>query len=152
MLQLNQNFREFIGLLNDNGVEYLAVGGYSVAHHGFPRYTGDFDIWINPTLNNGEKLLLVLKKFGFESLNISPEDFVKKDLVLQLGMEPLRIDILTSIDGVNLFEKAFANCDIAEYDELKINFIGYNDLITNKKSSGRLQDQRDIEELKKIKK
>ena len=101
-------------------------------------------------------MILILQEFGFESMSISAKDFIKKDLVLQLGAEPLRIDILTSIGGVDNFQEAFSNCGVAEYEELKINFTGYYDLIKNKKSSNRTQDKRDIErdidELKKVKK
>lgn len=150
-MELDKDFKEFVELLNDNQVEYLVVGGYSVAHHGFPRYTGDFDIWINPTEENGEKMMKVLNDFGFGSLGIQPKDFINPDKIVQFGVEPLRIDVLTAIDGIGDFNEAYRNKDESRYDLLKINFIGYHDLIVNKKASNRLQDQRDIEELKKVK-
>ncbi|MEQ9287366.1 MAG: hypothetical protein RIG77_10685 [Cyclobacteriaceae bacterium] len=150
-MELDKDFKEFVELLNDNRVEYLVVGGYSVAHHGFPRYTGDFDIWINPTIENGKKMMKVLDDFGFGSLGIRPEDFTNPDKIVQFGVEPLRIDVLTAIDGIGDFKEAYRNKDESRYDLLKINFIGYRDLIENKKASNRLQDQRDVEELKKVK-
>lgn len=149
-MELDKDFKEFVGLLNDNHVKYLVVGGYSVAHHGFPRFTGDFDIWVEPTQENGNKIVAALKMFGFKSIDIKPEDFIKPDKIIQLGNEPLRIDILTSIDGLEDFSVAYEKRDSGIYTDLKINFINIDDLIINKKTSNRIQDQRDIEELEKI--
>lgn len=149
-MELDKDFKEFVELLNVNKVEYLIVGGYSVAHHGFPRYTGDFDVWINPTEDNSVKMMDVLDQFGFGSLGINREDFLHPDKIVQFGVEPLRIDVITAVDGIGKFSEAYHNRDRARYDQLKINFIGYQDLIKNKKASGRLQDQRDVQELEKI--
>jgi hypothetical protein len=151
-MELDRDFREFIGLLNDHKVDYLVVGGYSVAHHGFPRYTGDIDIWIKPIFSNGQKMINVIEEFGFGSLGLTPKDFTLTDMVVQFGVEPLRIDILTAVSGLSSFDLAFTHRDEAKYNDLNINFIGYHDLIKNKVITNRLQDQRDVEELKKIKK
>lgn len=137
-MELDKDFKEFVELLNANEVEYLIVGGYSVAHHGFPRYTGDFDVWINPTEANSKKMMRVLDQLGFGSLGVSRKDFLHPDKIVQFGVEPLRIDVITAIDGIGEFSDAYPNRDLARYDELKINFIGYQDLIRNKKASSRL--------------
>lgn len=149
-MELDKDFKEFIGLLNDHEVQYMIVGGYSVAHHGFPRYTGDIDIWIKPSSANGQKMMKVIDEFGFGSLGLKPGDFTLTDMVVQFGVEPLRIDVLTAVSGLASFDEAFTHIDKAKYDELDINFIGYNDLIKNKVVTNRLQDQRDVQELKKI--
>src|ERR1700751_2147268 len=99
-MELNPDFKEFIELLNVHKVEYLVVGGYAVGFHGRPRYTGDIDFWIAISRENASKIIRVLKEFGFESIGIKEEEFLKEDLVLQLGYEPCRIDILTSLTGI----------------------------------------------------
>lgn len=151
-MELDKDFKEFAELLNAENVRYLIVGGYSVAHHGFPRYTGDFDIWIEPSVDNGNKMINVLKKFGFGSMDIKAQDFIKPDKIIQLGHEPLRIDILTSVDGLKEFSEAYKNRDKAKYGKLELSFISAEDLLINKRASNRTQDKRDIEELEKIKK
>lgn len=150
-MELDKDFKEFVELLNSNNVEYLVVGGYSVAHHGFPRYTGDFDIWINPTELNAKRTEKALQEFGFGSFGLSYEDFLVPDKVIQFGVEPVRIDLLTTISGLKSFDRAFENRDRGVHGKLNINYISYNDLIINKKSTNRLQDQRDVEELIKVK-
>lgn len=145
---LSPDFKEFVELLNKNDVLYLIVGGYAVGIHGHPRYTGDLDIWLLPEKENAKRVMTVINKFGFGSLNIKEEDLVKEGWIIQLGYPPLRIDLLTSIDGVE-FEECFVNKKLVEMDGLSINFIGYQDLIKNKKASGRHQDLGDIENLLK---
>lgn len=103
-MELDKDFREFVELLNENKVEYLVVGGYSVAHHGFPRYTGDFDIWIKPTLANGRLVIKSLEAFGFGSMGLTDHDFADQDKVVQFGVESVRIDIMMSISGIGSFE------------------------------------------------
>ena len=143
----SQDFREFIELLIKNKAEYLIVGGYAVGIHGHPRYTGDLDIWLNPTSQNAEKILKSVNEFGFSSFKLSKEDFTKPGNVIQLGYPPLRIDLLTEIDGVT-FEKCFKNRKEVVIEDLKVNFIGYNDLLKNKRESGRPRDIDDIDNLK----
>ena len=150
-MDLDKNFKEFVELLNANSVAYLVVGGYSVAHYGFPRYTGDFDIWIDPSEENGEKMIRVLEGFGLGSMGMTINDFKYPDKIVQIGVEPLRIDIITAIDGIGSFKDAYPNRNQVVYDGLKVDFIGFQDLIKNKKASNRLQDQRDVKELEKIK-
>jgi hypothetical protein len=143
---LSQDFKEFVELLINHKVEYLIVGGYAVGIHGHPRYTGDLDIWLNPTIDNAKKIVLCVNNFGFSSFNLKVEDFTKEGNIIQLGYPPLRIDLLTEIDGVT-FTECFNNRKIVEIDELSVNFIGYDDLLKNKKVSGRLKDLDDIEHL-----
>lgn len=143
---LSQDFREFVELLNKNEVQYMIVGGYAVGIHGYPRYTGDLDIWLLPDKNNAGKILKSINEFGFSSLNITERDLTKADTVIQLGYPPLRIDLLTSIDGVS-FDECYQNRKTIFIDGLQVHFIGFNDLIKNKKASGRHQDLGDVENL-----
>jgi hypothetical protein len=144
---LTKDFREFLELLNNNKVEYLVVGGYAVAYHGYPRYTGDLDIWFNPTDKNVEKLLLVLTQFGFGSLNILKADLLKPGNIIQLGYPPLRIDLLNDPDGIE-FSACFSRREELISDEgVTIFYIGFSDLITNKKASGRFRDMDDLQNL-----
>ncbi len=143
----SQDFREFIELLIKNKAEYLIVGGYAVGIHGHPRYTGDLDIWLNPTAENAELILKSVNEFGFSSFNLSLSDFTKPGNVIQLGYPPLRIDLLTEIDGVT-FNECFNNRKEVVIEDLKVNFIGYNDLLKNKKETGRPRDIDDIDNLK----
>ena len=142
-----RDFREFIELLIKNKAEYLIVGGYAVGIHGHPRYTGDLDIWLNPTPQNAEKILKSVNEFGFSSFKLTKEDFTKPGNVIQLGYPPLRIDLLTEIDGVT-FDECFKNRKEVIMGDIKMNFIGYNDLLKNKKESGRPRDIDDIDNLK----
>lgn len=124
----------------------MIVGGYAVGIHGHPRYTGDLDIWLLPDPENATKILNAIMDFGFGSLDITTADLTKEDSIIQLGYPPLRIDLLTSIDGVQ-FEECYANKKEIEMEGLPVQFIGYADLIKNKKASGRHQDLGDIENL-----
>ena len=143
----SQDFREFIELLIKHKAEYLIVGGYAVGIHGHPRYTGDLDIWLNPSPENAQLILKSVNEFGFSSYGLSQSDFTKPGNVIQLGYPPLRIDLLTEIDGVT-FAECFLNRKEITVDGLQINFIGYRDLLKNKKETGRPRDIDDIENLK----
>ena len=143
----SQDFREFIELLIKHKAEYLIVGGYAVGVHGHPRYTGDLDIWLNPSPENAELILKSVNEFGFSSFKLNQSDFTKPGNVIQLGYPPLRIDLLTEIDGVT-FEESFRNRKEVTIEDLTVNFIGYNDLLKNKKESGRPRDIDDIDNLK----
>lgn len=142
----SQDFKEFVQLLIKHNVEYLIVGGYAVGIHGHPRYTGDLDIWLNPSEVNAEKILKVVNEFGFSSYKLSIDDFMSDGNVIQLGYPPLRIDLLTEIDGVQ-FDQCYPNKLIVEIEDMKVNFISYHDLITNKNATGRHRDLDDIENL-----
>lgn len=143
----SQDFKEFIELLNVNKVEYLIVGGYAVGIHGYPRYTGDIDIWINPDSNNIKKMSKVFEDFGFVSNPEIEENLKNPENIFRIGNPPYRIDIMTDIDGVN-FKECYPNKIEKEIDSTLMIFIGYKDLVRNKKASGRKQDLLDLENLK----
>jgi hypothetical protein len=143
-----QDFIDFIELLNQHGVDYMVVGAHALAYYGQPRHTGDLDIWINPSSKNAAKMVAVLRDFGFGSLGLIESDFLKENYVTQLGYPPLRIDILNSISGVE-FGEAFVNKIEGEVDGLNIYFINIPDFIKNKEATGRNKDLGDIAALKK---
>jgi len=143
---LNKDFKEFIELLNAHQIKYLVVGGYAVTIHGYPRYTNDIDIWLQVDKTNAENIIETLKDFGFSSLNIKAEDFLEPDKVIQLGFPPNRIDLLTSISGVE-FKDCYPKRVFVEIDGLKIDFIDLDSLKINKKASGRHKDLNDLENL-----
>lgn len=146
MMELNQDFREFIELLNSNEVEYLVVGGYAVGFHGNPRFTGDIDFWLAISRKNASRIMKVLSDFGFSSLDITEDDFLNQDLIIQLGYEPVRIDLLTSVTGLN-FEDCFPRRVDADLAGLKVSFIHLNDLKINKSKTGRNKDLGDLDSL-----
>lgn len=150
-MELSNDFKEFIELLNVNKVKYLVVGGYAVGFHGHPRYTKDIDLWVLMNSNNASNIIKSVKEFGFESLGLQEEDFLNSDNIIQLGFPPNRIDLLTEIAGVE-FESCYSNKLTIEFEGVTIPFISLNDLIKNKQSSGRLQDLADAEKLEKLKK
>lgn len=146
-MEIYPDFREFLQLLNEEGVEYLVGGGYAVTYHGYPRYTGDIDIWINPTEENASRMMVVLERFGAGSVGIKKEDFldIKFD-VLKMGNEPIRIDMMLKMKGLE-FDSAYTQRVIECIDSLEINFLSSRDLIRAKKASNRAKDQNDIEHL-----
>ena len=143
---MNQDFRDFTALLNTHEVEYLIVGGYAVAFHGYPRYTKDLDIWINPSQQNAERIVKALKDFGFESLHFQTEDFMIPGQIIQLGYPPLRIDIVTSVDGLE-FKDAYPKRNMVDDSGITIKYIDLDSLKKNKQASGRKQDLADLENL-----
>jgi len=145
-VQLDPDFRDFVKLFVANDVRFLIVGGYAVAAHGLPRYTGDLDAWVWVSSENASRVVASLEAFGFTGLGLSEDDFNQPDRVVQLGYPPYRIDILTSIDGVE-FEPAWERRVILELDGISVPFIGRDDLLINKRSAGRPQDIADVERL-----
>jgi len=145
-MEVISDFKELLGLLNEKEVEYLIVGGYATAFHGAPRFTGDLGIFVKPEVRNAESLLEVLNEFGFGSLDIDVDDFVRPDSVIQIGVPPIRVDLMTSISGV-LWPEAEAGAVEGDYGGIPVNFIGRDALIKNKRAVGRKQDLADIEAL-----
>ncbi len=145
-MALNQDFKEFIESLNDNGVRYLVVGGYAVAQHGHPRYTKDIDIWIEMTQENAARVIKALDQFGFASLGLKESDFLEADQIIQLGYPPSRIDLLTTLLGVE-FGECYTSRIIVEKDGIPVNFIDLENLKKNKRATGRHQDLADVENL-----
>ena len=146
MIEFPRDFKEFLQLLNSKKIEYLVVGGYAVGYHGYPRATGDMDIWIAINEKNALKMVDALKEFGFDLPEINKELFLKEEKVIRMGVPPMRLEILTSIDGVS-FETFFENRLIADLGTFKVNFISKDDLLTNKRASGRPQDLVDFDKL-----
>lgn len=143
---LSQDVKEFIELLNSNEVQYVIVGGYAVAYHGYPRMTGDIDFFVGITEQNAQQLLNTLSQFGFASLGLTKNDFLSPQTIIQLGYPPNRIDIITSVDGVN-FAEAWQTRIITDFDSVKVNILDKHLLIINKRHSGRLKDLQDVERL-----
>jgi hypothetical protein len=144
---LTADFREFAQLLNSNQVEYLIVGGYALAAHGHPRYTGDLDFWVGISEQNAQRIVKTLHDFGFASLPLKASDFMVPRQVVQLGYEPGRIDILTSIDGVE-FDDCYPRRLVVSVDGLALAFIGLGDFKVNKASTGRPKDAVDLRALR----
>jgi hypothetical protein len=150
LLLANKDFREFVKLLNSNGVKFLIVGGHAVAVHGYPRFTGDLDVWIATDPENAVRVAKVLSDFGFVSLRFSAKDFARPGYAIQLGRPPYRIDILTSIDAV-AFSRAYRRRRTVRAGALAIPFIALEDLLRNKRATGRTQDLADVENLRAAK-
>jgi len=145
-MEIQEDFKEFFALLNAHNVEFIIVGGYALAFHGAPRYTGDIDVYIHPDHLNAERILKAMGDFGFSSLDLSIEDFQKEDHVIQLGVPPLRIDIITSISGVT-WEQAESSKISGKYGEVPVFYIGREQYLANKRATGRAKDIADIEAL-----
>lgn len=148
-MTLNENFIDFIRLLNKYEAKYVLVGGWAVIFEGYARNTDDIDILVERNEENAEKLIKILKDFWGSSIGFEKEDFLKKEHVVMMGRPPFRIDILTDISGVS-FKDAYDTSKIYEDDGLKIRCIHINELIRNKKASGRLKDLADADMLEKI--
>ena len=142
----NSHFKDLLSALNDCEARYLVVGGYAVMLYTEPRYTKDLDIWIEPSLDNAMRVFRALAGFGAPLAGIRPEDFAVPDLIYQLGIPPSRVDILTSISGVE-FEDAWGRRKVAEFGDIQTMFIGLGDLIANKRTAGRTTDLADCERL-----
>ena len=147
-MKLTRDLREFIELLNAHGVEYLLVGGWAFGFHATPRYTGDLDFFLRCDGENGARLKRVLSDFGFTELEGFEDSFLQEDRMLQFGVPPNRIDILTQISGVS-FSEAWASRLNGELEGLQVPFISRECLIRNKVAAGRLKDLADVEALQK---
>jgi len=146
MIRLPPDFKEFLKLLNAHKVEYLLIGGYAVGYHGYPRATADMDIWIAVNRANADRIVAALKEFGFDPPELSPELFLKEWQIIRLGVPPVRIEIATTISGVD-FTECYAQRVVDVMDGVKVNLISLNHLKINKKASGRHQDLADLENL-----
>ncbi len=147
-MPLNRDLRQFIECLNSSKVEYLVVGALAVSWHGFPRYSADVDFLLRPTIENAAQVLHAIARFGLGSFDISVDDLAVPGKVVQLGYEPNRIDLLTSITGVS-FEEAWAERSSGQLDGMPVNFIGRAALLRNKEATGRPKDLIDAIELRK---
>ena len=145
-MKLQEGLREFIELLNSTGVKYVIVGGYAVAYHGHPRFTGDIDIFVELSQSNAQKLEEAIRRFGFQETGLTARDFVTPDSIIQLGRPPNRIDVVTSADAVD-FHEAWHSKNEATLDGLPVYFISKELLLKNKRASGRARDLADVEAL-----
>ncbi len=150
-MKVEKTYEEFLGLLNRHNVRYCIIGAYAVAFYAKPRYTKDIDILIEPSQKNAQQVLNALKDFGFGGLSISLEDLTTEGNILQLGYEPLRIDLLTKLEGFQ-FQEIWRNRVTGDYGSEKVHFIGLDDLIRNKRHAARPTDQIDIDLLEKARK
>ena len=146
-MRLDSDIKDFIDLLNKHEIEYLLVGGYAVIYYKVQRYTRDIDFFIRPVKPNAEKMLLVMQEFGMGSLGLTADDFLD-DLIIQIGFEPNRIDILKSVSGLEFIE-CYKNREIAALEDgTQLNIISKDDLIKSKLAAGRDKDKYDISELR----
>ena len=146
MMKAERDFEEFIELLNKHKVKYMIVGAYAFALYAKPRNTGDLDIFIERSDENADLMVRVLTEFGLKSLEISKNDFIAEGRIIQLGISPVRIDIMNIIDGVS-FSEALNRIEKVKFGDSIANFISKADLIKNKLSTNRLKDKADAEEL-----
>jgi predicted nucleotidyltransferase len=145
---LNDDYKDMLSALNGEGVKFLLVGAYAMAAHGYPRATMDIDLWVVASTENIRAAIAALKKFGAPIDNISERDFQDDNFVFQIGVAPRRIDILTAVDGLD-FSSAYDNADTVQIDGLDIKVLSKQDLIKNKRASGRTKDLADVEVLEK---
>jgi hypothetical protein len=145
-MAVQKDFEELLALFNSKRIKYLIVGGYALAFHGAPRYTGDIDIFVKPDSRNADLIMAALKKFGFGSLDIKKSDFEKPGFVIQLGVPPVRVDLITSLTGVSWKESFFKKVR-GKYGDVPVNYIGRAHLIKNKRALARKKDLADIEAL-----
>ena len=145
-MNIQQDFEELLKLLEEHKVEYLIVGGYAVAFHGYPRFTKDIDIYYNISAINILGLQKALEKFGFTIKDLPAELFYSKGNIITFGIEPVRVDLINEISGVE-FNDAWENRARGNYGTSEVNFINKSDLIKNKTSTPRLQDKADAEKL-----
>jgi hypothetical protein len=145
-LQLPPDFKEFLKLLNDHEVRYLLIGGYAVGYLGYPRATEVLDIWVAIHPENGQKLVSALKVFGFDDPALTPELFLQTPKIVRMGFPPMRLEITTSISGVD-FDECYQKRIVDTLDGIEVNLIDLEHLKKNKKASGRAKDIADLENL-----
>jgi predicted nucleotidyltransferase len=145
-IELHPDFKDFLRLLNSHNVRYLLVGGYAVGYHGYPRATGDMDIWIEISDPNSKKVSSAFRDFGIPAEAISESLFLEENKVMRMGVPPVRLQVITSASGVD-FNECYSNREVIEIDGIPINFISLQDLKKNKHAAGRYKDMEDLEHL-----
>ncbi len=143
MIPLPRDFQDFLRLLNAHAIRYLVVGGYAVAYHGYVRWTGDLDLFVELSVNNAAKLVSALREFGFDLPQLKPTLFLRKGRIIRLGNEPMRLEILNEIDGVS-FEECYRHRRRSRVGTLTVRFIALPQLLRNKRASGRQKDLADV--------
>ncbi len=150
-MKVEKDYAELLKLFNKNKVRYCIVGAFALAFYGKPRYTKDMDILVEPDTGNARRIIRALREFGFKAMDLTEKDFSEENRIIQLGYEPLRVDIITSIEGCG-FKEAWKNKLVSRFGKEKVFFIGLKELIKNKKASGRKQDKADLEILLQVEK
>ena len=145
-IRLPPDFKEFLRSLSEHDVRYLLIGGYAVGYHGYPRATQDLDVWIAISRSNAERVTKALRAFGFDSPKLQDGLFMQEKSIVRMGMPPMRIEIITSISGVD-FEECFASKVLDKLDGVEVSVIDLEHLKINKKASGRYKDLDDLEHL-----
>jgi len=145
---LNSDYKEMLQILLEEDVKFIVVGAYALAVHGYPRATGDLDIWIKPDSQNASKVLCCLKRFGAPLYSLTEKDLMENETVFQIGVIPRRIDIITSITGVE-FDEAYDDCIKVQIDGMEIPVLSLEKLIKNKEATGREKDALDAKLLRK---
>lgn len=140
---LNQDYRDILSERSAAGAEYLLVGAYALASHGLVRATSDIDLWVRPTPDNAERVVAALVAFGAPADQFSVDTFIEPDRVLQIGVAPLRIDILTTVSGLD-FEQAWGRRGLVDLGEVTVPVLCLDDLAANKRATGRPQDIVDL--------
>lgn len=145
------DYEDLFKTLNTHGIKYLVVGAHAVIHYTEPRYTKDVDVWVIPEMNHSHKVFSALKDFGAPLKDITLEDFQNKSMILQIGVAPVRIDILLDVPGVS-FQKAWENRKKTKYGGTPIHILSLEDLMKTKKKAARPQDFLDLQKLRNIQK
>jgi hypothetical protein len=145
-VRLPPDFKDFLKLLKEHNVRYLLIGGYAVGYHGYPRATADMDIWVAMQPANAEKIVSVLREFGFDIPELTVDLFLKDGQIIRMGVPPVKVEITTSISGVE-FEDCYKDRVIDNLDGIEVNLISLKHLKINKKASGRYKDLNDLENL-----
>jgi hypothetical protein len=145
-MEFQRDFEDLCASLNGRNVDYLIVGGYALAFHGAPRFTGDLDIFIRPTTENVSRLLAALNDFGFREAPVRPDDLLRERKMLELGRQPVQVHIMAWISGV-FWETAWESRQLGAYGSAPVCFLGREAFIANKRAVGRPKDLADIEAL-----
>ena len=148
-MEIQKDFKELLELLNEHNVEYMIVGAFALAFHGVPRFTGDIDILVKPDPENADKIMRALNDFGFGSVGLEESYFLSPDNIIQLGYPPVRIDLITSISGVD-WDTADQGSVPGQYGEIAVRYLGKKEFILNKRSTNRKKDLADLEALGEI--
>lgn len=147
---MNPDFSDMLSALSDEGVEYLLIGAYAMAVHGVPRATGDIDVWVRPSPDNADRVLRALARFGAPLGSLGAVDLSGEGTVFQIGVAPNRVDVMTGIDGVS-FDGAWSRRETRTIGGLDVHVIGRDDLVRNKRATGRARDLVDAEQLEGMK-
>lgn len=145
-MEVHNDFRELLECFNARSVEYLVVGSFALAFHGAPRYTGDMDLLVKPDPENSRRIIAALTDFGFTSLGLADDEFIEPDQVIQLGVPPVRVDLMTAIEGVS-WDEAWASRSPGDCGGVPVHYLGREQFIANKRAAGRPKDLADIAKL-----